>query len=363
MQLDNDFLLSLNLFSAFYYVALIVYFLIKSSSIAGRLSILGLLLVNICTLVNNSLILSGEIIHSPSFFWLGGIFISYFGVLVRLHIYTLLKLKIKFDWIYALTIAFNGLMIYRWIGFAQLSNTEQSDYFAGILSGNFPSDFAQVNTVFLLVMGIYFIETGIIVFRKPKNQDQAYRNLFSKSVKYVRNFWIMIIGIYVIVIIASLFLSEKIVEYAFIPIGMNVTYFYLVLHLKFYTESYGFETDDVLEEKSSTAFSAAKLEQIKKAVFDEKLYLNTNCSIELVAKTTGTSKNEVSRAINKGLNISFNDYVNSLRTEHAKNLLAEFDKNHDTVEGVGYAAGFNSKASFYRAFKKFTSQTPSSFIQ
>lgn len=362
MQIDNDFLLSLNIFSAIYYLALIIYFLIKTSNVYGRASLLGLLIVNFYTLINNSLILSGDIIHASIVFWIGIVFISTFGIFVRWHIYTLLKLKIKFDWLYVLSVGFILYASYRWIIFSQLASVEQANYFADIISGNFPEDFIQINGLFLVIMGIYFVETGIQVFKKPKNQDKTYRNLFAKSVKYVRNFWLTIIGIYVVVVIASLFLPDKIVEYAFIPIGINVTYFFLVLHLKFYNDTYGFEHEEPIE-KPVAEFSLRKLEAIKHAVVDEQLYLDTNCSIELVAKASKTGKNEVSRAINVGLNISFNDYINSLRTEHAKQLLINFDKSQETIEGIGYSAGFNSKASFYRAFKKFTSKTPRQFIE
>ncbi len=362
MQIDNDFLLSLNIFSAIYYLALIIYFLIKTSNVYGRISLLGLLIVNLYTLINNSLILSGNITNAPAVFWIGIVFISTFGIFVRWHIYTLLKLKIKFDWLYAISVAFILFGAYRWIEFSQLTTIEQNNYFADINAGNFPEDFIQINGLFLAIMGIYFVETGVQVFKKPKNQDKTYHNLFAKSVKYVRNFWITIIGIYVVVVIAYLFLPDKIVEYAFIPIGINITYFFLVLHLKFYNDTYGFEQEELIQ-KPVAEFSSSKLEAIKRAVVDEQLYLDANCSIELVAKTAETTKNEVSRAINVGLNISFNDYVNSLRTEHAKNLLANFNKSQDTIEGVGYSAGFNSKASFYRAFKKFTSQTPRQFIE
>ena len=60
--------------------------------------------------------------------------------------------------------------------------------------------------------------------------------------------------------------------------------------------------------------------------------------------------------------MNFSDYVNSYRIDFAKELLSNFDDKKETIENVAFDAGFNSKASFYRAFKRHTSTTPKDFI-
>ena len=55
---------------------------------------------------------------------------------------------------------------------------------------------------------------------------------------------------------------------------------------------------------------------------------------------------------------NFSDYINSYRVEEAKKLLADTTFDNYTIVAVGLECGFNSKSTFYNAFKKFTGVTP-----
>ncbi len=50
-----------------------------------------------------------------------------------------------------------------------------------------------------------------------------------------------------------------------------------------------------------------------------------------------------------------------MRIEDAKQMLNNRMFNNYTIVAIGLEAGFNSKASFYRAFKKFTNKTPNDY--
>jgi AraC-like DNA-binding protein len=68
---------------------------------------------------------------------------------------------------------------------------------------------------------------------------------------------------------------------------------------------------------------------------------------------------QLSHFINNYLNMSFSDLINSYRVEEAKKEI--LSKPEATILAIAYESGFNSKASFNRAFKKFTGLTPSEF--
>ncbi|MFT4601237.1 MAG: YesN/AraC family two-component response regulator [Arenicella sp.] len=103
--------------------------------------------------------------------------------------------------------------------------------------------------------------------------------------------------------------------------------------------------------------------QIESAFHNDELFLNQSFSISMLAEHIGCQKNDASSAISGGLKIGFSDYLNSLRIDYYKSLLAEVNLEKVTIEGVGYQSGFYSKASFYRAFKKFTSSSPTEFLK
>ncbi len=92
-----------------------------------------------------------------------------------------------------------------------------------------------------------------------------------------------------------------------------------------------------------------------------KSYLNPNLSLETLSKELNLSEGYISQLVNKNSNVNFNDYINTLRINEAKNMLTNEDYNNYTIVAIGLEAGFNSKSSFYTAFKKFTGKTPVEF--
>jgi len=94
---------------------------------------------------------------------------------------------------------------------------------------------------------------------------------------------------------------------------------------------------------------------------NEKIYLNSKLSLDLVADSLGLSPSYLSRTINAELGTSFSDYVNAFRVEAAKNFLENPEFSNYTIVSIGLEAGFNSKSAFFDVFKKATGKTPSEY--
>ncbi|MEL6600370.1 MAG: AraC family transcriptional regulator [Pseudomonadota bacterium] len=113
------------------------------------------------------------------------------------------------------------------------------------------------------------------------------------------------------------------------------------------------------EKSALTEAHAQRIADKISAVMDrEKLYADPNLSLATLSKRIGVSQNYVSQTLNETLGTTFFDYVNRLRVEAA---LDPIRSGEDTVLAIAYAVGFNSRSSFYKAFKKETGHTPSSF--
>lgn len=99
-----------------------------------------------------------------------------------------------------------------------------------------------------------------------------------------------------------------------------------------------------------------------KTVFEQKqLYLNSKLTINDVARAIGTNRTYLSSYLNNELNMTFYDFVNSMRIEmKAKQLLKEKVRNL-TIEEIAQESGFNSVSTFHRAFLKHTGKTPNDF--
>lgn len=101
--------------------------------------------------------------------------------------------------------------------------------------------------------------------------------------------------------------------------------------------------------------------KIKKIMLHDKPYLEPELSLSDLALKLKTNTSVLSAAINSNFNKNFNDFVNEYRVEEFKKQI-KFPKNqHYTLLAVAFDCGFNSKATFNRAFKKFTGQAPSRF--
>ncbi len=100
---------------------------------------------------------------------------------------------------------------------------------------------------------------------------------------------------------------------------------------------------------------------IKNHIENNNRYLDPNFSLEILASETKINASKVSSIINNYSEYNFSEYINILRVEKAKTLFLESKYKLYNNEAIGYECGFNSKSTFYSAFKKFTNQTPSEF--
>jgi AraC-like DNA-binding protein len=93
----------------------------------------------------------------------------------------------------------------------------------------------------------------------------------------------------------------------------------------------------------------------------QQVFLQPDMTLPKLAQAVGCSVNHLSQVINAGFEMSFFDYLNNFRIEHAKALLARSDGQNGAVLNVAFTVGFNSNSAFYAAFKKCVGQTPAQY--
>jgi AraC-like DNA-binding protein len=101
--------------------------------------------------------------------------------------------------------------------------------------------------------------------------------------------------------------------------------------------------------------------QLVSYVKKNKPYLNPEINIYQLAGLLDMKKHHLSRIINEKAGMNFFDFINAFRVEEIKKNLADNTLNNLTLLGIALESGFNSKATFNAAFKKFTGLTPSEF--
>lgn len=102
-------------------------------------------------------------------------------------------------------------------------------------------------------------------------------------------------------------------------------------------------------------------ERLAKIMEHDQLFKDTSLTLRQLAEALNTTDKKLSEYLNKGLKRSFYDLVNEYRVSEVKRILTEGEHEHLTVQGIAQEAGFKSKTSFHRSFKKMTGMTPTQF--
>ena len=91
----------------------------------------------------------------------------------------------------------------------------------------------------------------------------------------------------------------------------------------------------------------------------EQYFLDSDLSMQSLADRVGISPHHLSQILNEQLEKTFYDYVNEQRVEYARQLLLK-EPRRPMIE-IALQSGYNSKNSFYNAFKRHTGTTPSEY--
>lgn len=117
-------------------------------------------------------------------------------------------------------------------------------------------------------------------------------------------------------------------------------------------------TEQIDPSKEKTEL-AKKLQTLMEA---ERFYLQPEINLNELAQHLKSNASLLSATINQRMGQNFNDYINGLRVEEfVKNCQKEENKAY-TLLSVAYESGFNSKATFNRAFKKHKGKSPKEYF-
>lgn len=117
------------------------------------------------------------------------------------------------------------------------------------------------------------------------------------------------------------------------------------------------------QEKDTTPELNAWKEKLVHYVEANKPYLQPDLTLSELAKQLSTNATILSKVINDGTGRNFNDFINTYRVQEVINKLKAGEQATQTLLGIAFDAGFNSKATFNRAFKKVTANSPKEWLQ
>lgn len=149
------------------------------------------------------------------------------------------------------------------------------------------------------------------------------------------------------------------------PLAKNVR-----KHAEFKSFVKGFyQTKDSIEHKKKKyqpwdEHTASKqFDKLTEFIIKEKVFLNPELNLRLVAGMINLNPNQLSWLINTKTGSNFNDFINRFRINYFKELALNPSNRHVSLVGLSIESGFNSKSVFNTFFKKVEGVTPSEFLK
>ena len=231
-----------------------------------------------------------------------------------------------------------------------------------------------VNLVFSLFI---FYKAWVLVFKK----ERTYKNILSyDDLSWVKLF--LRIGFFVMMLWVFAKMIDVIYEndsgYVFLRLADSILLYwigyrglikYYIVQDRIQLRSNISSRRDVLnlgDGYPSEWLNDKHLDEFNKInayILENQRFLDPNLTMNILALEMDMSVSHFSKLVNKYSGYNFSDYINALRVEQAKKLLSDPEFNRYTIISVGLECGFNSKSTFYSAFKKFTNLTPTDYQQ
>lgn len=348
----------------------------KNNSLPNRI-LAFIFLIPSLYFLNSTLLLSGLIHKIPWLFFAVQIVAPVFHILVYLYVQLFLGKKLKLNSsLTLLSVVLISGIAYITVNFYSSGTDFRQEYIYALSSNTYPKDMLFYTTSYYLVFMIYLLVLAWQVFSYKKAINHSVSNYDMAHISYIIRFVLLLFVLNFSMITFYLTLPVFYVEYLILPIAVLIVYLFTIyfsIHYSAIFTRYGFkrfyhdgiitqkeliqEEDEINPVLTMTDKHRKIIELLELAFENEKIYTNPNISLKSLSEKLKAPSYLVSQAINLHYNKSFFDLINENRVIEAQKRLKNLPKNQ-TIESVAFEVGFNSRASFYRAFKKHADETP-----
>ncbi|MFW6370391.1 MAG: helix-turn-helix domain-containing protein [Bacteroidota bacterium] len=233
------------------------------------------------------------------------------------------------------------------------------------------------------VAAIGLLTTGYNILALILIRD--YQKKLKLNFSYIEHIslnWLRILvisSIIVYLVNSSLFITDMFFPIATYRYLMLITYSFATVYI-FILGYFGLQQGNVFVNntvnpekgtRSRLPHSPGDKAQPKEPVFLNNLlvymernqpYLDPEITISKLSDSLKVKPEYLSEVLNQDLGQNFFDFINKYRIEEFKIQALDQNNRHLSITGIAHNCGFNSKAAFYRAFKKFENTTPTTYM-
>ncbi len=236
--------------------------------------------------------------------------------------------------------------------------------------------------IFIFTLSI-FIYSGVIFF----TQNKRFRLIASyDNLKWIKTFFILssiVLSFWLIAIVLNYYFITVNTSYFYAPLRIGTSFLiywigYQGLYQQKFVQDRMIIRSQLKKQKSinetplnksieknvaTTNFDKheAQFKEINDFIISKRKFTDTTLSLESLASDFSMSSSLLSQLINKYSDSNFTDYINKYRVAQVKELLIDENYTNYTILSIGLESGFNSKSTFYTAFKKHVNLTPAEY--
>lgn len=243
-----------------------------------------------------------------------------------------------------------------------------------VISNEIKYAFYNFEEYFSILFTIYLIYRVFVLIKSYENEyfSSSKVTIQTKWLKHLLYyglliclFWFVIISINHFTVVGVFKNNGK----YFLWISMSILIYWLgylgVYHSNVFSQRQQIRTDNARNfnptSKIKPNLNTNRFEEIDNFIKKNKMYLNPTISLDVMADHFNLSKGYISQLVNEFANTNFSNYINHLRIKESKKMLLNEEYNNYTIVAIALEAGFNSKSTFYNAFKKDVGISPSEY--
>lgn len=223
---------------------------------------------------------------------------------------------------------------------------------------------------FALIFNVAYWAASVRIFIRV-NRELGNELSYVVKTKFFRNF-LAAVGVCLLLWVTFYFISmfgfEMIERDARNYIWTSIAL--IILFITYYTmkEPELFQVKELIGSKKYTQsrLSTDELDALKsrldQLMEEKKPYLNRNLMKADLAEMLGVNNPEVARLLNESIGMNFFEYVNYHRIREFVELAKTDRAKKLTFFGLAQEAGFNSKTTFNKSFKKLMGTSPSEYF-
>ncbi len=214
--------------------------------------------------------------------------------------------------------------------------------------------------IFRLQPFVYLIISLVIIF-KPENTSSL--NFYQKiSFKVFISFYTFV---YLFGIILQLTLSAEYFDKLHIITASLMGVIFVVISIVVYLYPNLVDHEEVKKKYVNSKLNDKNSQKYKSLVDSffnsNEIIFEQNVTLQMISEKLDISSRELSQIINEHFGMNFKEFLNNYRIDKAKKMLLSKDSELYTIEAIAEKVGFNTRASFYRAFKNKFGITPTDY--